>query len=54
MVPVFKNVKERSISKNYRPVVLLSVVGKVFEKLLNNGIFDYQDNFYDFLELLEL
>ena len=40
MVPVFKNVGERSIAKNYRPVSLLSVVSKVFEKLVNNTIFD--------------
>ena len=31
VVPVFKNVGERSIAKNYCPVSLLSVVGKVFE-----------------------
>ena len=30
--PVFKNVGERSTTKNYRPVSLLSVVSKVFEK----------------------
>ena len=35
MVPVFKNVGERSTAKNYHPVSLLSVVIKVFEKLLN-------------------
>ena len=29
VVPVFKNVEERSIAKNYRPVSLLSVVSKV-------------------------
>ena len=29
---------KRSTAKNYRPVGLLSVVGKVFEKLVNNGI----------------
>ena len=40
MVPVFKNVGERSTAKNYRPVSLLSVVSKVFEKLVNNGIVD--------------
>ena len=40
MVPVFKNVEERSTAKNYRPVSLLSVVSKVFEKLLNNRIVD--------------
>ena len=40
MVPVFKNVGERSTAKNYRPVSLLSVVSKVFEKLVNNKIVD--------------
>ena len=38
VVPVFKNVGERSTAKNYRPVSLLSVVNKVFEKLVNNRI----------------
>ena len=38
VVPVFKNVGERSTAKNYRPVSLLSVVSKVFEKLANNRI----------------
>ena len=32
VVLVFKNVEERSTAKNYRPVSLLSVVSKVFEK----------------------
>ena len=41
MVPVFKNVGERSAAKNYRPVSLLSVVSKVFEKLVNNRIVDH-------------
>ena len=40
MVPVFKNVGERSTAKNYCPVSLLSVVSKVFEKLGNNRIVD--------------
>ena len=31
VVPVFKNVGERSTAKNYHPVSLLSVVNKVFE-----------------------
>ena len=38
VVPVFKNVGERSTAKNYHPVSLLSVVSKVFEKLVNNSI----------------
>ena len=40
VVPVFKNVGERSTAKNYRPVSLLYVVSKVFEKLKNNRIVD--------------
>ena len=34
VVPVFKNVRERSTAKNYHPLSLLSVVSKVFEKLI--------------------
>ena len=41
MVPVFKNVGEKSTTKSYRPVTLLSVVSKVFEKLVNNRIVDH-------------
>ena len=41
VVPVFKNVKERSTAKNYHPVSLLSVVSKVYEKLVNNRIVDH-------------
>ena len=40
VAPVFKNVGERSTAKNYCPVSLLSVVRKVFEKLVNNRIVD--------------
>ena len=41
MVPVFKNVGERSTSKNYFPVSILSVVTKVFGKLVNNRIVNH-------------
>ena len=41
VVPVFKNVGERSTAKNYHPVSLLSVVSRVFEKLRNNRIVDH-------------
>ena len=38
VVPTFKNVGGRSTAKNYRPVGLLSVVGEVFEKHVNNRL----------------
>ena len=41
MVPVFKNVGKRSTAKSYRPVSLLSVVSKAFEKIVNNRIVDH-------------
>ena len=41
VVPVFKNVGERSTAKNFCHVSLLSVVSKVFEKLVNNRIVDH-------------
>ena len=41
VVHVFKNVGEVSTAKNYCPVSLLSVVSKVFEKLVNNRIVDH-------------
>ena len=40
MVSVFKKVGERSTAKNYRPVSLLSLLSKVFEKLVNDRIVD--------------
>ena len=48
MVPVVKKVGERSAAKSYRPVSLLSVVNKVFEKLVNNRIVDHLEKFYFF------
>ena len=50
-LPVFKNVEERSTTKKYLPVSLLSVVSKVFEKLVNSNIVDHLekcDIFSDF------
>ena len=38
-----------SIAKNYHPVRLLSVVSKVFEKLVNSRIVDHLENFCLFL-----
>ena len=41
MVRVFKNFGERSPAENYRPVSLVFVVSKVFEKLVNDRIVDH-------------
>ena len=40
VVPIFKNIGERSKDKNYCPVSLLSV-SKIFGKLVNNRIVDH-------------
>ena len=52
VVPIFKNAGERSTAKNYRPLSLLSVVGKVFERLVNNRIVDHLEKCGLFLFLL--
>ena len=52
VVPVFKNIGEKSTAKKYHPVSLLSVVSKVFEKLVNNRIVYHVEKcglFSDFL-----
>ena len=41
MVPVFKNVGQKSTAKNYPPGSLLSVVSEVFENLVNNRLVDH-------------
>ena len=41
MLAVFKNVGGKSTAKNYHSVSLLSVVSKVFEKLVNDRIVDH-------------
>ena len=43
VVPVFRNVRERSTAKNYHPASLLSLISKVFDKLVNNRIIDHQE-----------
>ena len=40
-ITVFKNNGKRSTAKNYCPAILLFVVSKIFEKLVNNRIVDH-------------
>ena len=39
VVPVFENIGERSNAENYHTVSILSVVSRVFEKLVDNKPF---------------
>ena len=51
VVPVIKNAGERSTAENCHPVSFLSIISKVFEKLVNNRIVDHLekcDLFSDF------
>ena len=41
VVPAFTNVEEKTTAKNYCPVSLLSMVSKVFQKLVKNWIVDH-------------
>ena len=43
VVPVFQNAGERSTAKSYCPVTPLSMVSKVFEKLVNKRIADHME-----------
>ena len=49
VVTLFKNFWEKYTAKNYHPVSLLSVVSKVFEKLVNNRIVDHLEKCSFFL-----
>ena len=39
-VPVFKK-SEKRLSKNYRPIFLLPIIGKILERLLYKQMFEY-------------
>ena len=49
MASVFENVGERSAAKNCCSVSLLSVVSKVFKKLVNSRIVHHPEKFVPFL-----
>ena len=46
VVPVYKK-NERNLTNNYRPISLLPVCGKIFEKLIFDNLYSYifQNNF---------
>ena len=51
VVPLFRNVGERSTTKNYHHVSLISLVSKIFEKLVNNRIVDHLEKCGDFSDI---
>ena len=48
MVSMFKNVGERSTAKSFHSVSFLSVLSKVFEKLVNNRVVDHLQKYGPF------
>ena len=40
VVPVFKK-GDKQLLKNYRPISLLTIIGKIFERLLYNQMFEF-------------
>ena len=49
MVAILKNIWETSATESYRPVSLLFMVNKFFEKLVNNMLVDHLEKFGFFL-----
>ena len=45
MTPVFKK-EDASLLKNYRPVNVLPVVSKIYERIMQKQIFEYIDSIY--------
>eukprot|EP00111_Clytia_hemisphaerica_P008811 TCONS_00025764-protein len=44
VVPIFKNKGDKSVVKNYRPVSLLPIFGKIFEKCIFDSVDTYFEN----------
>ena len=42
--PIYKNKGDSSLAENYRPITILSCVGKLFTAVLNNRLTDFLDN----------
>ena len=50
IVPIYKNKGDTKDPKNYRPITILSCVGKLFTSILNNRLNDYSDSVQLILE----
>lgn len=45
IVPIFKNKGDKNDPKNYRPITILSCVGKLFTAVLNNRLTEYLETY---------
>ena len=45
VISIFKNVGESCTTKSYRPVSLLSMVSKVFDRFISNRLADHLEKF---------
>ena len=50
IVPIYKNKGDTNDPKNYRPITILSCLGKLFTSILNNRLNDYADSVQLILE----
>ena len=41
IIPIYKNKGKKNVYNNYRPMKLLSIIGKIFERVIANRLQSY-------------